>query len=311
MVEVDVLLQKVRRRLRPANVAHALKRQMMAHPVSRELSVSVVQRFLPQREVAGSTRLPDLSVGPAAAALGRDGFVELGKFLSDEDVDSLLAYTSTLRCFDPWATPAQSHERFFHREAPPSCHTAHFEKADLCRSPLIMSIANDRVVLSIARRFLGATPTISNVAMWWSYAGRAAPLEAQRFHRDYDDLKFCKVMIYLTDVDEESGPHVYVRGSAQRRGLTHTAGVALRYEDELVMRQFGAESITRFCEPRGHAFLIDPFGVHKGLLPISNDRLVLQVVYSLFPTGYDPYPESARAPRHGNWDEYVNRLNFR
>ena len=53
-------------------------------------------------------------------------------------------------------------------------------------------------------------------------------------------------------------------------------------------------------------FLVNTYGFHKGLLPQNNNRLLLQVQYSLNPIGIESY-----VPKNiGNhaYNEYVNRL---
>jgi hypothetical protein len=74
-------------------------------------------------------------------------------------------------------------------------------------------IANDSRILNVVTRYFGAKPTISNINCWWSFSARQSVKEAQFFHRDMDDYKFLKMFIYLTDVAEESGSHIFVEGS--------------------------------------------------------------------------------------------------
>ena len=38
-------------------------------------------------------------------------------------------------------------------------------------------------------------------------------VSSQRWHRDPEDRKLCKVFIYLNDVDENAGHFTYVKGS--------------------------------------------------------------------------------------------------
>ena len=50
--------------------------------------------------------------------------------------------------------------------------------------------------------------------MWWSnVSNKVDSFSAQDFHFDLDSIKFLKVFIYLKDVTENKGPHVYVEGS--------------------------------------------------------------------------------------------------
>jgi hypothetical protein len=72
-----------------------------------------------------------------------------------------------------------------------------------------------------------------------------------------------------------------------------------------VTRVFGEESVINFVRPMGSCFLVDTYGFHKGTLPIDNDRLLLQVQYSINPIGiekYDPLELSS------TYNSYINRL---
>ena len=41
----------------------------------------------------------------------------------------------------------------------------------------------------------------------------SSPVRSQNWHRDPEDRKMCKMFLYLTDVDESSGPFTYIRSS--------------------------------------------------------------------------------------------------
>jgi len=228
-----------------------------------------------------------------------NGFTELDNKLSDEVVDSILQYSQKLKCFDP-----------FHRElgefdiadVDDKTHVANFHRKDLVQHLPIIDIANDPGILNTIQDYLKARPTISNVNMWWSMGGKEQAEDAQLFHRDVDDFRFCKLFIYLTDVSAESGPHTYVKGSSASPKLRKIR----RYQDKEVTDVFGEENVMRFTRPKGSMFIVDTYGFHKGLLPKSDDRLLLQVQYSLNPIGIEKYePISVDTDKY---DTYVNRL---
>jgi hypothetical protein len=134
------------------------------------------------------------------------------------------------------------------------------------------------------------------------------PELAENFHRDFDDYRFIKLFCYLTDVDETSGPHVFIRGS-HRVNKHIEARQAL--SDEIVAQEFGADNILRVVGPAGTAFLENSFGVHRGMPAATRPRLILQVLYSLRPLIYSPRKPLLR--RGGNddlarLDPYINRV---
>lgn len=273
-------------------------------PKWRRRATEAYRKTTPRRVLVGASTRTTADVGEAARSLETDGFVSFGRFIEDAELEALHALAARLDCVDPWGDPDA---RFAPHRAPAAAHAAIYARQDLVRSDVVMSIANDPAILATAARFLGATPTISNVNMWWSFKGKTAAKEAQLFHRDRDDLKFCKLFVYLTDVDTGTGPHVYVRGSARDEQLRE----ARRLSDEEVMHAYGPERVEQLCGPRGSAFLVDTSGIHKGRLPEAGDRLLLQIEYSLSRIGRERYDLDEKVALPAGYDAYVNRLLFR
>ena len=174
--------------------------------------------------------------------------------------------------------------------------------------PHLLDIANDPAVLSVVEGYFGTLPTIQGLSAWWSFADTTGATEAQLFHMDIDDLKFCKLFIYLTDVDEESGPHTYLGGSHDLEFIHGLRGQwpgggeefnpvvlpPLRKTDGQVKRIFGRDP-THLTGARGTRFVADTFGIHKGVPPKKGERLVCQVLYGVTPPAQGAY----RAPAHG------------
>lgn len=234
-----------------------------------------------------------------------DGFTIFDYKLSPEKLENIISFIMTLSCNDPYRKNLGSIDP---ANPPQETHIANYERADLVRNKDILDIANDSGVISIAQDFLGATPTISNINVWWSFGGRVQAEEAQLYHRDVDDWKFCKFFVYLTDVESENGPHIYVKGTSVSDKLRKIR----RYEDKEVEDTFGKENVTTFIKPKGSAFMVDTYGFHKGLIPKSGRRLLLQIQYSLNPLKVETYnPVLIHNDDVINFDKYINRLIFK
>ena len=231
--------------------------------------------------------------------LSTQGFINFGEILNEEKIQSIKKSLLSFKCFDPFKPELGE---FYENETPDKVHVANFKREDLVKIPEILSIANDSTILNLAQDFLGATPTISNINCWWSTAYKEKAEQAQFFHRDVDDYRFCKVFIYLTDVDMESGPHVFVENSPSTNTLTKIR----RYEDNEIESSFGKDKIKYFVANKGSMFMVNTYGFHKGLLPKSGKRLLLQIQYSLNPIGIEKY-HPVRMPNH-SYNSYVNRL---
>jgi hypothetical protein len=250
-----------------------------------------------------STSIASSPIDPEGASrLRDDGVVRLPKLLTDQQVDEIVGWLEPHHCGSPYH---RARGEFHPDRAPAEVHLGEYDAAVIVRAPHLLALANHPGILAMVEQFLGAKPTISNLSLWWSFPRDAEAKEAQLFHRDVDDLRFCKLFVYLTDVDMDSGPHVFVHGSV----LSPACRRIRRYSDSEVTATFGADTIEYMCGKRGEAFIANTGGVHKGLPPSRAKRLLFQAQYSLFPIlaySYQPVAIAASAGVH--LDQYVNRL---
>ena len=169
--------------------------------------------------------------------------------------------------------------------------------------PHVLRVMSDPRVLSVAGNYLGCKPTLSSIGLRWSFCGTLSR-SVQTFHRDLDDWRFVKVFIYLTDVNETSGPHTYVRGTHKTKGRLR--GKPYRLED--LEQRYGPDAILRIVGKGGTSFVADTYGIHKGEVPVSSPRLILQIEYSVLPNFallYEPVPVRTAGPAI---DPYTLRL---
>jgi hypothetical protein len=98
---------------------------------------------------------------------------------------------------------------------------------------------------------------------------------AQYFHWDNDFTKFLKVYIYLSDVDQESGPHIIIPNTHKKKLLKHS--LCRLYKDKDIYSSYSQKTI--FTGKAGSIFFSDGYGLHKGETPKSKSRLILNVHY--------------------------------
>jgi len=156
----------------------------------------------------------------------------------------------------------------------------------------------DENFLHIANEYLNCKPWVDIFTMWWSnpinniseeFRDKFKDSAAQLFHYDLDRIKFVKFFIYLTDVDEENGPHVYVKGTHLRPQKYLKSDD--RYSDELIAEHKSKDIIT-LSGKKGTIMAVDTRGLHKGLELKNGERLILQLQFtnSLFGTkNYNEY----------------------
>jgi hypothetical protein len=160
----------------------------------------------------------------------------------------------------------------------------HAVRYDLDEADVVCSLAAQRLLadeslLALAQEYLGAAPVQDMVAMWWSAAAEERPSSAaaQLYHFDLDRLRFLKVFVYLSDVDDSAGPHSYVRGSHRRTPPMFRAD--RRFNDAEVDDAFAGAPVA-ITGRRGTVFLADTRGLHKGLPLVHGHRLVFQMEYT-------------------------------
>lgn len=97
---------------------------------------------------------------------------------------------------------------------------------------------------------------------------------AQMYHADNDTpTGWLKVFIYLTDVSEENGPHVFVPGSHRERPVALARDG--RFSDEEVERHFGPG--RKLTGPAGTVIVENTQGFHKALTVRSGTRTIFEL----------------------------------
>lgn len=275
------------------------RQRMVSDLDKRNAKADAMAAKLPRFEASGK-------MTKQVATLQSDGFVMLPGVLKPSWVGELVDYFSREECFDPYRSKLGKFRA--PGGAPKESHVAFFSNETVALAPHAFEIANHPDVLETVAGFLGAKPTITYMSSWWSLPAADGTAEhAEKFHRDVDDWRFVKLFCYLTDVDDMSGPHMFVRGSHRVNKLTKLR----RFSEEEVESTFGSDKLVKFTGPAGTAFLETTAGVHRGIPVKTKHRLIFQVLYSLRPTIYGPKKPVVEAgegtiPR--GLDPFINRI---
>ncbi|MDD2859334.1 MAG: phytanoyl-CoA dioxygenase family protein [Candidatus Nanopelagicales bacterium] len=231
-----------------------------------------------------ASRIVDVNeVEKAVATIRRDGF-----YVFDQVVDRSI--TDAIRSFAEQAPStargAGTPPAVYPRSAPAVGRYDIDEPVGL-QCPEIQEFVTDPVMALIAQRYLGQPVLMDEVAFWWTTTQRAedADTNAQLFHQDRDRLSFLKFFIYLTDVEPDTGPHVYIKGSHRR--LPWSLRGDGRKSDEAVRAAGLWGEVTEICGPAGSVMAVDTIGLHKGKTPTRGDRLALENEFSTSLFGQD------------------------
>lgn len=147
---------------------------------------------------------------------------------------------------------------------------------EFCEHPYLLNIADE---------YLSCMCKISGVSSWETRFLQNGASNAQFFHRDIDALKWLKVFIYLSDVDDFNGPHVYVNKSHKINKL-----LPYRRIKDIEIAENGLKEIS-IKGKKGTIIIADSFGLHKGMAPKKGSRAILQVTYCRDKIFKAPYPK--------------------
>jgi hypothetical protein len=222
------------------------------------------------------------------AKLNEEGVVSFEKKISPELIKKLTDFA-----FKTHTTTAPAYDKkVYYDSSKPVSEIYRFAQQDLVNDPDIQELIMDEVFINIARKYLGCEPIFDFPAMWWSttFLKEASAEAAQLYHYDLDRLKWLKIFIYLTDVDENNGPHRLVKGSHKpdAKPMKLLKKGYARIEDSDLAKYYKKEDFVAIKGEAGSVFAEDTKCWHKGTPLKKGHRLVLEFEYtsSLFGSNY-------------------------
>jgi hypothetical protein len=265
---------------------------------ARQRLANAVARFLPAALTA--------TKNPEALSLDTRGFALIQNVITPAMVAEMRDYLAKQPVFAPYL-PALALVPIDGPELPDS-HTLFVPEEKVVGCPHLLDIANHPTILSAVEGVFGCRPTVGVMCAWWSVpTADGKPRHAENFHRDFDDVNFIKLFVYLTDVGSENGPHEYIEGSHRVPLMCEIR----RFSDEEVLASFPENLKISFVGSAGTMFLENTYGLHRGQ-PVRKDRrLILQIIYSMLPIvdgPARPYPRDRFVPPRTAIDPYVNRV---
>jgi hypothetical protein len=145
-------------------------------------------------------------------------------------------------------------------------------------------VLNDRI-LDIVNSYLGLNSRIIYLDVWYNLpaADGEAALDSERWHRDGEDIRLVKLFLYLSDVDETTGPLSYFLESQPggRHGalFPHEPPKGSFPTEDQLRSAVGDTSAISCLGPAGTLVLYDPCGFHRGGRARTAARIVLVATY--------------------------------
>jgi hypothetical protein len=151
----------------------------------------------------------------------------------------------------------------------------------LRNEPLVQKIINDNSIRMIANRYLNCNALLNMVTAWkTSYVHESihnANSDAMLFHFDADHNRFLKVFVYLNDVGQHEGPHVFIprTSSLYRKQLPEYLQRDGRFSNiELIKLGLVPQYVTG---PKGTMIFADTHCLHRGTrVSQGHHRYILQ-----------------------------------
>ena len=190
--------------------------------------------------------------------LKTDGYITFDNFLSQNEVEKI---KNKLIEQEGYNTHIPKYSDQTLRKLTPEYefNTLSYPPTSLLNESIILNKIIDPYILSLAQSYLGCFPTLYSLNSWWHlYKGNT--YGTQNNHRDHDDFRFLALFIYLTDVDETKGPHIFYPGT--QNGSESSESVAITGK-------------------AGTAILADTFAIHRGQPLQQDSRLVCWWRYGL------------------------------
>jgi len=200
--------------------------------------------------------------------LNKDGYLTLNE-ISPKITNQIKKIAEENYLYDPWNKELG---HFTKKNRPANITVARLVNPASYEE--IQNLALNIDTLRIAASYFNCKCVIDSVDVWWSFPSVMNPFEAENFHRDRDSSEFLKWFVYLTDVDDFSGPHEYALSSLDSDIYTKGG----RYLDEQIYKYFKTK---KFYGLKGTNFLENTYGLHRGHKPQKKERLLLQVRYSI------------------------------
>ena len=150
----------------------------------------------------------------------------------------------------------------------------------------ISQLATDPKLQEIASKYIGQQAIYTGASLFWTFPiqGASEDFDQQQFkyfHYDVDDLAGLRFCFYLSEVDDESGPHLCIRGSHLKKSLLHVLNFFSRIQsEENLSKLYPREQFATIKGDSGYGFIEDTFCFHRGIAPKSKPRLFLQLHFA-------------------------------
>lgn len=157
-------------------------------------------------------------------------------------------------------------------------HSNYVSVRDPLRIPEVANFVEKSAIMwEIAEQIIGFSPRLESVNFRKSFANSLPSTDTQLFHQDKNSHMVVKFFLYCTDVDKNSGPFNFIRGSHVKCNwrLQKTHRVPIRKIEEY----YDKSAFLECTGPSGSLFVGLTTGLHRGIKPVRADRVMLTITF--------------------------------
>lgn len=155
---------------------------------------------------------------------------------------------------------------------------------ELFKSKELLDIVLSKEIIDTCKEYLGAPPVLFDLNAVITNGKSWKHHETHDLHRDHDDFHHVLLMLYLTDVDDNNGPHTYLKKSHSLVNKSSKIKPLLSSNNQVKDLYDESDKFeeVRMIGKSGTAFLTDANGLHSGRSPTpGNQRIIIWARYGL------------------------------
>jgi len=157
-------------------------------------------------------------------------------------------------------------------------------KEELELNDPLVKLAMNNSLVNYASNYLGMTPIVGQIQLWYSPNNSKADEGSQFFHLDYADVSQFKVFIFVNDIDENTGPLTFISALDSEKIVKKInyklSNKEIRVPDEIILDEVHSDDWIKGVGSKGQILCVDTCKcMHFGSRHASKPRRMLMIQY--------------------------------
>ncbi len=189
----------------------------------------------------------------------------------------------------PLGTQILNKYRDIYKNTPDNKTQYILDEEDLLKDKKLIDFATSEQILMPIAKYLGTAPVLHGVSMWRSklkdkHAVNVGDFDgAPFFHMDALDTKCIRLFIYLSDVNDDTGPLVYIPKKLSKKLAIESGYIGGSMPDKKVFKHIRPEDVIIKTGKSGTMYTVDSTNCfHLGSRTLKNERAILHFSYASY-----------------------------